>query len=191
MRAFHQAMTLLFLGAMLAAPPSSQAQTAKPDAGPVNSAHNIETEDRDFLSNAAQAGHLEIEGSKMALRKSANLDIKTFAQRMIDDHGKVAQELAGLARNKGVEIPGEPSLMQKGVLKGLDLRSDGFDEAYADSIAVSAHKDAVELFDKAAREAKDAEVKAFAARVLPQLKQHLAMGQELQRKVSAKQKQKD
>ncbi|AKQ55725.1 Predicted outer membrane protein [Bordetella hinzii] len=81
--------------------------------------------------------------------------------------------------------------MQKGVLKGLDLRSDGFDEAYADSIAVSAHKDAVELFDKAAREAKDAEVKAFAARVLPQLKQHLAMGQELQRKVSAKQKQKD
>ena len=45
------------------------------------------------------------------------------------------------------------------------------------------HKKAVKAFEKAANEAKDADVKAFAAKTLPTLKEHLSMAEDLQKKV--------
>jgi len=56
-----------------------------------------------------------------------------------------------------------------------------FDKAFA-SAAVSDHKKAVKAFEKAANEAKDADVKAFAAKTLPALKEHLSMAEALQKK---------
>lgn len=163
-------------------PPSGPGTPGSP--GAVNSDHKIDSSDRGFIDDAAKAGHFEIETSKLALKKSGSAEVKQFAQRMIDDHTKVGQELGQLASKKGVEAPTEPSLMQKGKLKTLDLRDDGFDKAYADD-AVSAHESAVELFEKASKDAKDADVKAFAAKNLPALQEHLKMAQQLQKTTEA------
>lgn len=65
--------------------------------------------DRQFLENAAQAGHAEIEGSKLAAQKSNNADVKAFAAQMIKDHTKVGDELLRLASSKGYTPPTEPS----------------------------------------------------------------------------------
>ena len=48
---------------------------------------------------------------------------------------------------------------------------------------MSDHKKAVKAFEKASNEAKDADVKAFATKTLPTLKEHLTMAEELQNKV--------
>jgi putative membrane protein len=48
---------------------------------------------------------------------------------------------------------------------------------------VSDHKDAVKAFEKAANEATDPEVKAFASKTLPTLKHHLSMAEALQQKL--------
>lgn len=158
------------------------ATPAPAEQAPANT-QKLDSSDRDFLENAAQAGHLEIEGSKLAATKAKSADVKSFAEKMIADHGKVGQELDALAKSKGYTPPTEPSMMQKAKLKTLDVRDESFDKAYADSIGVSAHEDAVELFTKASKEAKDADVKAFAAKTLPALQEHLTMGRELQKKV--------
>lgn len=136
--------------------------------------------DAAFMKQAAQNGHAEVEGSKLALTKASNEKVKAFAQQMIDDHTKANDELMELARKKGVELPAEPSLMQKGKHKLLE-HSDGadFDRRYVESLGVKAHEDTIKLFRKGAQEAKDADVKAFAEKTLPKLEHHLEMAREL------------
>jgi len=160
------------------------AQTATPTPAPAQgAAQQLDGDDEDFLENAAQSGHAEIEGSKMAQEKATSPDVKSFAEKMIQDHTKVGEELAALAKEKGYTPPTEPSLVQKAKLKTLSMTDDGFDEMYADQIGVSAHEDAVKLFQDASANAKDADIKAFAAKHLPALQEHLEMAKALQQKV--------
>ena len=165
-------LSLILLGGpqavMAQATPSAPAATTKLDSG-----------DREFLENAAQSGHLEVQGSQLALEKARSEEVKTFAQKMIDDHGKAGQQLAALAKSKGYDAPTEPSLMQKARLQALGLRDEGFDKAYADEIGVGAHEQAVELFEKASNDVKDPDVKQFAIQTLPTLQQHLQMAKTL------------
>lgn len=118
------------------------------------------------------------------MEKSKNEEVKAFAQKMVDDHTKVGEKLAALAKSKGYEPPTGPSMMQKAKLKALSMRDEGFDEAYANEVGVSAHEDAVELFEKASQEAKDPEVKQFATETLPSLKRHLEAAKALQKSVA-------
>ncbi|WP_309564954.1 DUF4142 domain-containing protein [Methylobacillus flagellatus] len=140
--------------------------------------------DKHFIENAAQAGKAEIAASELAKTKSKNPEVLKFANTMITDHKKAYSELSDLAKQKGVEIPTEPSLVQKGKAKLLESK-DGkdFDEAYAEEIGVAAHEDAVKLFDETSKEADDADVKKLASKTLPTLQHHLAEARNLQRKV--------
>jgi putative membrane protein len=106
--------------------------------------------------------------------------VKTFAQQMVDDHTKAGSELSSLASAKGVTLPKDPSLTQKAKLKVLSAM-DGtrFDKQYAQTIGVAAHEDAVKLFQKASKEAKDPDVKDFATKTLPTLQHHLQMAKDL------------
>ncbi|MFL6665496.1 MAG: DUF4142 domain-containing protein [Rhizobacter sp.] len=142
--------------------------------------------DAAFLKQAAQAGLAEVEGSKLAVDKAVNTQVKGFAQQMVDDHMKAHDALRKLASSKGVELPAEPSVAQKAKLRLLSS-SDGaaFDRRYADSIGVGAHEDTVRLFQKAASGASDADVKAWAATTLPTLQHHLEMAREM-KSVAAK-----
>lgn len=163
------------------------AQTPAASGGQVPASTNkLDSETRGFLTDAAESGHLEMAGSKMALEKSKNADVKQFAQKMIDNHAKVGQQLEALAKSKGFEPPKEPSMMQSAKLKALGLRDEGFDKAYVDEIGVDAHEDAVKLFEKASKEVKDPEVKQFAIETLPSLQQHLQAAKTLQQSVTAK-----
>jgi putative membrane protein len=115
--------------------------------------------------------------------KSGNAAVKAFASQMVEDHGKANADLKQLADNKKVSVSTDPSLVAQGKAKLLDVRSgDSFDKAFADDM-VSAHKSAVEAFEKAANDAKDPDVKAFATKILPTLKSHLAMAEQLQAQV--------
>ena len=144
------------------------------------SADTVAHSDASFMKAAAHAGNMEVEGSRLALSKSASPQVKTFAQQMIDDHTKAAQALAALAASKGVKLPDGPSLGQKAELKLLGTHDGAkFDAKYAEKVGVGAHEDAVKLFTKAASEAKDADVKAFASKTLPTLQHHLEMAQAL------------
>jgi len=101
------------------------------------------------------------------------------ATQMVKDHTAVGGELATLAKGKGYTPPTEPSVMQKGELKALDVADDSFDGLYVRRIGVAAHEDAVKLFEKASKDAKDPDVKAFAQKNLPALQHHLEMAKTL------------
>ena len=147
----------------------------------------VDGDDEAFMEQAGEDGHMEGEGSQEALKKAMSGKVKAFAQKMVDDHTKANKELTALAAKKGVEVPAEPSVIQKGKLKMLGM-ADGaeFDQKYADQVGVEAHEETVELFQKAAMGAKDADVKAWANKTLPKLKMHLEMSRTLKSEVAKK-----
>ncbi|WP_233238120.1 DUF4142 domain-containing protein [Bordetella sp. LUAb4] len=143
-------------------------------------AAELSRRDQRFLLQAGQAGLFEIAASKLALDRSSNDDVKNFAQMMITDHTAVARDLQALADSKNTQLPTEPSRAQQSVLRQLqNSQRNRFDRAYAEKVAVSAHRDAVKLFTDAARNARDADVKAFAEKNLPALQGHLEKGRAL------------
>lgn len=155
------------------------------------SAADLARADQKFLKSAAESGMLEIQASKIAAQKAQHPDVKAFAEMMVADHTKVEAELKTLAGAKGVTLPAELTGGKKRTLDGLNKKTGhDFDEEYADEIAVDAHEDAVDLFEDAAEDAKDADIKAFAAKTLPSLKAHLEKGKALEKAVDDSSKNK-
>ena len=146
-------------------------------------------QDKSFLKDAAEGGNAEIEASKIAAAQSSSADVKTFAQAMVDDHGKAGAELKGLAGQKGVKVSDTPSLTKKTEIKVLSERKgSSFDQHYADSIGVKAHEDTIKLFQKEVDKGSDPDVKAWASKTLPALQHHLEMAQSLKAKTDAEPK---
>lgn len=132
----------------------------------------------DFIEDASAKGIAEIDGGKLALQKSTSTAVRTFAQKMIDDHTATNKELADIAKRKKLEIASDAELVNKAKAFALKQREgESFDAAYAKS-QVTAHENAIELFQKAAK-SSDADISSFATAKLPTLEQHLHMAHDL------------
>jgi putative membrane protein len=172
-------------------PAQGTGQTATTEPAPAKTERTTESKarlaasDLKFLKQASQNGAAEIEASKLAQTKASNAEVKSFAQHMVEDHAKAADELKKLAMSKGVELPGAPSIAQKAKLKML-ASSDGekFDKRYSDNFGVKAHEETVKLFRTAAEKAQDADIKSFAQATLPKLEEHLTMAKTVQTAVA-------
>ena len=134
--------------------------------------------DHRFVTEAAQGGMAEVELGKLAKDKAANDEVKKFADRMVTDHGKANDELKTLAQNKNIQLPSSVSAKDKALQARLSkLSGEQFDRAYMQAM-VRDHRADVNEFKKASRSAKDPDVKAFAAKTLPTLEEHLALAQQ-------------
>ena len=131
-------------------------------------------QDSSFVDDASAAGVGEIQAGQLAQQKGVAKDVKEFADMMVKDHTAANDKLKAIAQSKKMEVSADPAAMDKIKTMILDLRSDkSFDQAYANN-QVKAHEAAITLFQKEAREGKDADLKAFASATLPKLEEHLA-----------------
>jgi putative membrane protein len=136
--------------------------------------------DQAFFVKAAQSDETEIAASKAAASKASAPEVKAFAENMIKDHTTVSDQLKELASKKGVKLPAQPSAAQQASLDAMSkMSATAFDQRYASEIGLAAHQEAVALYQKTAESAKDPDVKAFAAKNLPDLRHHLEMAKEL------------
>jgi putative membrane protein len=128
---------------------TAQAQTALSDA------------DRAFIEQAARGGHAEVSMGESAA-KSENAAISAFGKQMIADHGMMNDELAALAKQKGVEPPTSADLASqaKGAVVGA-LPGTTFDKQYVSS-QLDDHNETLALFQQEAQSGQDPELKALA-----------------------------
>ncbi len=134
-------------------------------------------DDADFMVKAASGGMLEVELGKMATERASSQEVKDFGRKMVEDHTKANNELKALAAKKNITLPTTVSNdHQKHIDDLAKLSGTEFDEEYMQLMTKDHHED-VELFEEATREAKDAEIKAFAAQNLPILKTHMQMAE--------------
>ncbi|BDM22938.1 TPA: DUF4142 domain-containing protein [Pseudomonas putida] len=133
----------------------------------------------DFVEAATEAGIAETVTGKLAMEKSQNTEIKTFAQQMVTDHTKANQKLGDIARKLDISVPDEAALTDKVKKMILEWRDESFDKSYVNN-QVDAHEKAVELFKKEAASSDKPELKAFASETLPTLEHHLEQAKALQ-----------
>jgi putative membrane protein len=139
--------------------------------------------DATFIRTAAMAGMAEVEHGRLAATNATHDEVKQFGQRMTDDHGKALDELKGLASQKAVTLPTELDAKHKAMQDKLSkMKGAAFDRAYMAHM-VSAHQQAVALFQKEASGGKDADAKAWAAKTLPTVQEHLKMARSIHAKV--------
>ena len=107
-------------------------------------------------------------------------ELREFGEKMVTDHTKANEELSQIAARKGVSPPSQPAEKHEKALDQLSkLKGAEFDRA-AQKHAVMHHEEDVKLFEKASQSLTDSEVKAFAAKTLPTLKEHLETAKKLQ-----------
>ncbi len=139
--------------------------------------------DKDFFQKATTGNMMEIQLAKMALNQSQNNEVKQFAQRILDDHNKVKQQLQTIASKDNLAEPRDMDRSQHRAVKSLSgKKGHDFDKAFTKHM-VNDHKDDIKLFDKASKDAKNADLKHFAAQQLPVLNDHLKMAKDLETKV--------
>jgi len=174
-------MIVLASAAVLLAAAPAFAQSIPEKTG-VNQALGVAPKTQDFVTMAAQSDMLEIQSSKLALTKSDSDKTKAFADRMIKDHTETSKELKTLVSGGKAQAnaPAELDKAHQEKLDKLVKQKDGkdFTKQYND-MQVSAHKDAVSLFERYAKEGDNADLKTFAAKTLPHLQEHLKMAQDL------------
>lgn len=158
------------IAAVLSAPPVGLAQPAKasPAASPLTKA------DQQIVVAMAQANMAEVDAGKLALANGQRAEVKSFAQRMIDDHTKALGEVTALAQAKGVTLPNEVDPKHKAMAAKLSkLKGSEFDRVYMSQAGVSDHQQVRDKLKKDAATAKDPDVKALAEKLLPTVEQHL------------------
>jgi putative membrane protein len=142
--------------------------------------------DRAFATKAAQDGMAEVAMGELAAKQASNDAVKQFGQRMVDDHTKANNELKKLAAKEGIALPSEMSAKQKASQDRLaKLSGADFDREYMRAM-VKDHDSAVAMFEKQSRSGSDPELKAWAAKTIPVLREHQKQAHDLSAKVGAK-----
>ena len=139
--------------------------------------------DQRIAADLARANIAEIEAAKLAVSKTKNAQVKAYAQQMIDDHTRALGDVKRLAEDKGVKLPLEADARHKAMVKALGkLDGDKFDKAYLAQAGVRDHTDVHKALTRHHQRAKDGDLKALVAKMLPTVEQHLHHATEMQAK---------
>jgi putative membrane protein len=174
---FTLACGLIATGAFAQTPRPPVPQSAPAATGATQSVPAAQ----DFVNKVAISDMFEIQSSQLALSKQPDKDTKPFAQKMVTDHQNTSKELKSLVDGGKVKATLASALDAEHQKMLDDLKTKNgkdFDQSY-DQLQVKAHQDAVALFEAYAKAADDAQLKTWAAKTLPRLKQHLTMAQKL------------
>jgi putative membrane protein len=170
--------SMIALGCILVAGPAL-AQSIGERTG-VNSALGISPTMADFIKEAANSDMLQIAAATFAQEKG-NAEEKKFAEQMMADHSKTSSDLKSLVDSGAVkaDIPTAlDSSSQKTLDKLRDTRRQAFASVY-DPMQVSAHKEAVSLFERYSKSGDNPKLKDWAGKTLPTLQHHLYMAESM------------
>jgi putative membrane protein len=172
-----QMKTIIAVVAGMLLASSAMAQSLGERTG-VDSLLGIAPSSADFVTEVAQSDMFELASSKMAVDKSDG-PIKAFASQMITDHTKTTEQLKSTAQADNLALPTAISSTNQDKLDRLAKLSGGdFAKEYMD-YQVSAHKDAVSLFQRYGKGGDNTKLKSWAVTTLPALQHHLDMAQGL------------
>ncbi len=150
---------------------------------------------RSFAEKALMANHAEVKLGELAAQRAQNADVKDFAQMMIRDHTKAANELEQAMKGQNVTAPSSLDAKHQALYDRLSkLKGAEFDREYM-SAMVDGHKEVRDMVDDRAdnspsatgttgqasgNAAAETAVNQWARKTLPAVEQHLKRAQEIQ-----------
>jgi putative membrane protein len=135
--------------------------------------------DRMFVTRAMQGSMAEVQLGQLTLQKSNNQQVKEFAQRMIDDHTKLNEQMKPVAQQLGVTVPDQVSKNDRKTMAKLQsLSGSAYDQAYIKDM-VKDHKQDLTEFQMEASSGQDQTVKDAANQGSKVIAGHLQMAQQM------------
>lgn len=142
--------------------------------------------DANIAAVASASNQDEIQTSQIALQKATRPEVRQFAQRMVDEHTRVEQEMRQALQAKGMQ-PQDNALSQQmkqtmsAALQQLQTASGAaFDQAYI-AHQVQSHQATLQaLQTQLIPNARDPQLKQMLQAVQPAVQGHLRMAQALQ-----------
>jgi len=136
--------------------------------------------DAQFVMKASASDLAEINLGNFAAERAASSQVKQFGQKMVNDHKKSSKELLTIVGNKQNLAPAKKmDAKHEAVLEKLvAIKGVEFDKAYMMHMVMD-HKTAVGLFQHQAKNGKDEDLRAFAAKTLPVIQEHLRLAQQI------------
>jgi putative membrane protein len=128
-----------------------------------------QTSSADFVEKVVISDMFEIRSGNLAADQAENDEVRSFGQKMVDDHKKTSDELRDLIEDEElkVDLPKELDQDHQAKLDNLKkLSGNKFDRAYV-PMQVKAHEAAVDLFKNYAKNGDNDELKEWAEDTLP------------------------
>ncbi|MGQ9368379.1 DUF4142 domain-containing protein [Azospirillum sp. ST 5-10] len=156
----------------LVPPAGASGATSAAPSGSGSAMAGLTVADQAFLTQAAYGGLGEVAMGRLAMEQAASASVRALGQRMVTEHGQANQELVALARSKGVTPPTAPDMGRQATAAALgELAGANFDRQYLQE-QLAEHAVAIALYDAEARGGSDPDVRAFASKWLPALRDH-------------------
>ena len=142
--------------------------------------------DAEIASIAVTANQVDVDYGKIAVDKTANEQVKKFAQTMIDDHGAIIEKATALATK--LNLTPEDNATSQSLVDGAKKTKDelnamnglSFDKAYINN-EVTYHEAVIATVkDKLIPQAENQELKDLLESALPLFEHHLQMAKEAQ-----------
>jgi putative membrane protein len=151
------------------------AKDSKEEAEDQNDAKftNAKEGDAEFLISAAEINLEEIQLGRLAQKNSTMSQVIELGKMMELEHTKTLKDLQILVVKKQITIRITPIIDGNGAYDKLKNKFGiDFDNEYYDVMVVG-HKDAINKFEKASTDAKDADIQSWAVTMLISLRFHL------------------
>jgi putative membrane protein len=138
-----------------------------------------ETSGQRFIKESIEGNLAEVKVGGLAEQKGVSQGVKDFGAALVKDHGMANEKAKEVARAMGVSPPEAPGVKEKAVYAELAaLSGKTFDEHFVKAM-VKDHQEDIAKFEKEANSGSGPAA-AYAKQVLPDLRKHLQMAEQLQ-----------
>jgi putative membrane protein len=153
--------------------------------------NSLNQTDENFVQNAAMANMAEVRLGQLAATNAQDSAVRAFGQQMVSEHTTANDELKQISDSYSGATPFPTTLDQHH--DSLMTQLNGVTGMQFDSIYISSqvmdHQKAQALFQAESQSGKTDKVKAYAAKYLPHITEHLQKATSLQTSMSQNQNQ--
>ena len=135
--------------------------------------------DSTFVQKASEGNLGEIEISKMVAKQTTNAKVREFANKLAEGHTKANQELSGIANKLNITVANEISKHCREMKEKLSKSSGADLDREFIAAQVKGHEEALQMYKDQAKNGQNADLKAFANKVVPTIEEHLRQARDL------------
>jgi predicted outer membrane protein len=136
-----------------------------------------------FLVQVMEDSLAEMELCMLALDNAGSEEVKAFAQTMIDEHGKLGQQIEKMAQQMRLAFPKKVRAEHASLIKRMGkLKGDQFDQKFIEE-NLRYHENDLKVFEHYAAQKDEVEVSKLAAAGARLFGRHLKMVKELAQKL--------
>lgn len=140
--------------------------------------------DRSWINEQLLDGDAEVSLGRLAQERAANAGVRAFGAMMVETHTMSGTELKRIANRHNVPAAAKPDGPGDDFERLSKMSGAAFDRAYLD-LVIEEHDDAIEALEKKAGDDDEhADVRDWAVKSLPDVRNHLERAKNLRERLN-------